>query len=217
MNGIKDIINNFLENDTKHKTDLCDIYSKYGSDKGNYHNYSILYNKLFERFQDKKINFMEVGLGTNNLDVPSNMGINGKPGASLYAIHEKYPLWNIYGADIDKRILFNDEHKNIKTFFIDQTDSDAIKHALITDLDNIKCDIIIDDGLHEYDANINLLSHMWEKLNDGGLYIIEDICNQYLGHFIEFISNNPQLKCYLFNIPDSLCTYWDNTLLIIEK
>ena len=56
------------------------------------------------------LNIFEVGLGTNNVDVPSNMGKDGKPGASLRAWRDYFP-----NADIDTRILFKED--KIQTFY----------------------------------------------------------------------------------------------------
>ena len=49
----------------------------------------------------------------------------GKPGASLRVWRDYFPNAIIYGADIDKDILFAEER--IKTFYIDQLDPVAIK------------------------------------------------------------------------------------------
>ena len=67
----------------------------------------------------------EVGIGTNNLDVPSNMGENGKPGASLKMWRNYFKKAKIYGADIDTRILFNSN--KIKTYYVDQYSKKSIK------------------------------------------------------------------------------------------
>lgn len=60
-------------------TELCSIMQKYGSDKGHsqnkgWHNYTTLYSSLFTPIRNKEINIFELGLGTNNTDVPTNMG-----------------------------------------------------------------------------------------------------------------------------------------------
>ena len=78
-------------------TELCKIMGKSGSDKGNInlsntaHNYTILYDYLFSHLKDKEIRLFELGLGTNNPNLPSSMGINGVPGASLYGWKEYFP------------------------------------------------------------------------------------------------------------------------------
>ena len=77
---------------------------------------------FMEQYCDKNNirNIFEIGLGTNYKNIVSNMGINGKPGASLRAFRDYCPNASVFGADIDKRILFEEER--IKTFYVDQTD-----------------------------------------------------------------------------------------------
>ena len=51
----------FLEKNLfKNETELCWIMNKYGSDKGNHHNYSTLYHYLFENIRLEKLNVFEV-------------------------------------------------------------------------------------------------------------------------------------------------------------
>jgi SAM-dependent methyltransferase len=114
---------------------------------------------------------LEIGLGTNNTDVVSNMGQMGRPGASLRAFRDFLPNAEIYGADIDKRILFKEER--ISTFFVDQTDLNSF-----AELDaNVskKFDLIIDDGLHSPNANIAVLIFALTRLKRDGWLVIEDV------------------------------------------
>jgi hypothetical protein len=91
----------------RNETPLCELFLKYGSDKSTWHNYSQMYGFLFKDMKDSASDVFEVGLGTHNTDVPSNMGKNGKPGASLYGWRDFFSKANIYGADVDKRVLFS--------------------------------------------------------------------------------------------------------------
>jgi hypothetical protein len=46
--------------------------NKYGSDKGNgWHNYTKLYYKIFKDKRNDELNIFELGLGTNNINIPS--------------------------------------------------------------------------------------------------------------------------------------------------
>ena len=101
-----------------HLRKLESIFNKYGSDKANYHNYHYLYAWILKNPSEIKSLF-EIGLGTKNSNVVSNMGKNGKPGASLKAFKEFLPNASIIGADVDSKILLEEER--IKTFFVDQT------------------------------------------------------------------------------------------------
>jgi 23S rRNA U2552 (ribose-2'-O)-methylase RlmE/FtsJ len=91
-----------------------------------------------------------VGLGTNFTDTPSNMGERASPGASLRGWRRYFPKAQILGADIDSRILFSEDR--ISTFRVDQL-SDHTIDILWQKLSNDEFDIIIDDGLHTFEAN----------------------------------------------------------------
>lgn len=94
-------------------TSLCEIMGRYGSDKGHiditksHHNYTTYYYHIFNPIRTEKLRVFELGLGTNNPNLPSNMGVNGKPGASVYGWREFFPHSDIFGADIDTDILFS--------------------------------------------------------------------------------------------------------------
>jgi hypothetical protein len=114
---------------------------------------------------------LEIGLGTNNLDVVSNMGIHGVPGASLRPFREYLPNATIFGADVDKRILFQDDR--IRTYFADQTDLASLESVGKNIPDAI--DLIIDDGLHSPNANLAVLAFGLPKLKNRGWLVIEDV------------------------------------------
>lgn len=150
--------------------ELKKLLDSYGSDKANSHNYEILYANIFKNRNEIK-NVLEIGMGTNNTSVLSNMGVNGKPGASLRAFRDYLPNANIYGADIDRDILF--EEDRITSFFVDQLRPSTI-YDLFNSLPN-DLDLIIDDGLHSPEANINVFTYGISKIKVGGWMIIEDI------------------------------------------
>ncbi len=218
---VKKWLNEFLSNkEYRETTTLCAIMNSYGSDKGNgRHNYTTLYSKLFSPWKDKNINLFELGIGTNFLDIPFNMGIDGKPGASLFSWALFFPKGHIFGADIDKRILFND--KSIKTYYCDQRDVTSIQNLFSNDdLKNTNFDIIIDDGLHAYEANLNFLLNSFHKLKKNGIYIVEDLDASSRVSFIQILPKlKKSLKLYYIEvimIPSNLNRF-DNALLIIQK
>lgn len=177
---------------------LTDLMNFHGSDKGgknNDHNYSEYYSEIFFYERKKIKNFLEIGLGTNNTNLPSNMGSEGKPLASLRAWRDYFVNANIYGADIDKNILKDEER--IKTFYVDQTNPETIS-ALFKQIGLDKFDVILEDGLHEFNANICFFENAIDYLDDNGVYIIEDI---YYKDKIKFINYFKNLK-YNFSIID---------------
>lgn len=61
----------------------------------------------------------------------------------------------IFGADIDTDMLFNTDR--IKTFYCDQTNPHIIKYMWNEPALEENFDIIIEDGLHTFSANVCFL------------------------------------------------------------
>jgi SAM-dependent methyltransferase len=149
-------------------TALAMLFNRYGSDKATLHAYHHVYAKLLNPTTATAV--LEIGLGTNYTDVVSTMGVAGKPGASLRAFRDYLPLASIYGADIDRRVLFAEDR--INTFFVDQT-----APATLGELDahiGEDFDLIVDDGLHSPNANIATLNFALSRLKPGGWFVVED-------------------------------------------
>ena len=141
---------------------------------------------------------MEIGLGTNNINVMSNMSEFGKPGASLRAFRDYLPESKIIGLDIDKTILFSEER--IETMFYDQHDPENFL-KLNSNLFG-KIDIIIDDGLHSIIANLNSIKLAKKLLKPKGYLIIEDIGLDSINLFVlcfEFLSNEISYEIFTNN------------------
>jgi len=163
------------------KTDLCDIMTRHGSDKGSGdHNYTTLYSLILSHLKIKNdVNVFELGIGTTNINIKCNMGLTGSPGASLRGWREWLQNAYIYGADIDRSILF--EEDCISTFYVDQCSKDSFYNLWNNDkLRDVSFDLIIDDGLHEFYSNDVMLCSSHHKLKDGGIYIIEDVGNRWM-------------------------------------
>ena len=84
------------------------------------------------------------------------MNANGKPGASLRAWRDYFKNALIFGADIDKNILFQEDR--ITTFNLDQTNKNSITN-MWSDIKKNNFNLIIDDGLHTYKAVISLFEN----------------------------------------------------------
>jgi len=179
------------------------------------HNYSIIYHELFEKIRNDPVSIFELGLGTNNVNLASNMGANGRPGASLYGWKEYFPNGSVYGADIDKDILFNTER--ISTYYCDQTDPNSI-YSLWNEPDlSGEFDIIVEDGLHEYDANVTFFENSIHKLKIGGYFIIEDVSVGYISLWLEKFKEWEQKysNCSFTQIDLSIATNLDDNVLIV--
>jgi len=201
---------------------LCD---KYGSDKGSNidlqgkiyknpaHNYTDFYRLIFNQIRNSKLNILECGLGSNDENIPSNMGSNGKPGASLRVFKEFFPNANIIGVDVDKKSLFEEER--IKTYFLDQLNIDSIKEFKKNILETT-FDIIIDDGLHSFHANRIFFENLIEKLKENGSFIIEDVKSYDLVRFQNYFKNSKYLVSYI-RLENYKNNILDNNLILIQK
>jgi hypothetical protein len=203
----------------KNKNVLCDLMRLHGSDKSTSHNYTKIYHHLFSEFIGKEINIFELGLGTNNSNMNANMEGFGNPGGSLRAWNKYFENSKVFGADIDTEILFEEE--NIKTFYCDQTNSESVanlwKNSSIVD---IKFDIIIDDGYHNWSANYNFLINSIHKIKKGGYYIIEDLLpasvEQIKQQFFELKQQYPEFDFNLMKLKGREPRI-DNNILVIKK
>jgi hypothetical protein len=201
------------------QTEMCRVMSKHGSDKGDgWHNYTTIYSSLFGGRRKEPLRIFELGLGTNKTNLVSNMGPNGRPGASLRGWREIFPHAHVYGADIDRDILFEEER--IKTFYCDQLDTAAIcdlwSQPELTD----DMDIIIDDGLHTFEGNISFLKSSLQHLCVGGYYVIEDILESTISLWHNHVRDvYMQLSDheFVFISPPHTLNNHDNNLLVIRR
>jgi hypothetical protein len=201
-------------------TRMCRVMTRNGSDKGRrWHNYTTVYSVLFDGYRDQPLRFFELGLGTNNPELISTMGITGCPGASLRAWRELFPHALIYGADIDRAILFQEDR--IRTFYCDQLEDAAIR-ALWSQSDlQGGVDIIIEDGLHTFEANTSFLEGSLDYLRPGGIYVIEDIASEMIDrwyHQLETVYSKryPNYEFALVVLPHPN-NHANNNLLVIRR
>jgi hypothetical protein len=138
------------------------IFDKYDTDKNlKFHNYTRQYQPLLQKFIDKKIKYLEIGVYR---------------GGSIKAIREAFSNADcILGLDINNECKqYENTSNNIFVEIGNATDSDFIKN--ITEKYGT-FDIILDDGSHVNGDVIKSFEILFPLLNDNGLYIIEDtIC-----------------------------------------
>ena len=162
-------------NDVHFKKDcklLRVLFNKYHSDKSKIHNYHLIYGSLFKK-RNKVKKVLEIGMGTNNEDIVSNMGRHGKPGEILI------------------------KEKRIKSFYVDQTNIKTLK-KLFKKIGN-NFDLVIDDGLHVSNANINVIMSSLQFIKKNGYLIIEDIPfkARHIWHVVSIILNTKYKTCLI--------------------
>jgi hypothetical protein len=160
---------------------LNELSLKYGLDKSDlYHDYSNYYDKILTEHRHKKINFIEIGIGSMQENGKSSMYNHHYEGKEIYSIGNSLRCWNEYfynanlilGIDIQKDCMFKEN--KIKTELGDSTNKSQV-NKILNKYNEIEFDIILDDGLHTIDAQIKTLTNFWPFLKKGGIYFIEDI------------------------------------------
>lgn len=203
-------------------TPLCEIMFDKGSDKALYagiskHNYTPVYHALMKKHNRCDIRLFEMGIGTVNSSIESNMGPSGMPGASLRGWRDYFKSGEIHGADIDDTILFTEDR--IHTYYCDQTDSCSIESMWNKAApSNEEFDFIIDDGLHSFAANKCFFEYSIDKLKSSGLYVIEDVVNGEIKNWIFYLRNSKvramSIKYLIIKIPNIHNSH-DNNMIII--
>ena len=166
----------------------------YKSDKGTKHSYTKHYQSYFRNYKFRKIKLFEIGVGGYHY---SDQG-----GNSLRLWKRYFPFGRIYSLDIYDKSFF--EESRIKIFKGSQTD----KGVLDKIIDEIGApDFIIDDGSHINNHVIESFMHLFPKLREGGIYVIEDVSTSYwpdYGGDSENLSNPKTIMNFFKSLTDSL-------------
>ena len=146
----------------KKYSDVWNKPRKLKSDK--WEHYFDIYDHCLSQFYDKKISFLEIGI---------------QNGGSIEVAQKLFdPKSSISGLDIDPRCSdISAILKNVNIYIGSQVDEQILNR--ITNDHNKKFDVIIDDGSHIQSHMIFTFTRMFQFINDGGIYLIEDTHTNY--------------------------------------
>mmetsp|Transcript_3655 Transcript_3655/g.6711 ORF Transcript_3655/g.6711 Transcript_3655/m.6711 type:complete len:292 (-) Transcript_3655:8-883(-) len=158
-------------------TTLDELARRHRTDKsGRYHNYAQFYDRLFSRLRSQSIKLLEIGIGTVTTAAPSSMNSyvrSYKPGASLRMWSDYFQNASlIAGIDTQEDCIF--QEGRIRTALADSRCAESVGRAML-EFGEPRFDIIIDDGLHERNAQLETFECMRSYLAPDGVYLIEDI------------------------------------------
>ena len=142
------------------------------TDKNTRHSYGDVYDWWFAPFREKSMNVLEIGV--------CDFG-----GGCVLSLAESFQDAQIWGIDIDlsKCCAEAIDHPRISLIKADAYNEDAMTDILFG---NGMFHIIIDDGIHEIEAQLKLLKFLSEYLSEGGIYCIEDcVTEQWLPHLAD--------------------------------
>jgi hypothetical protein len=145
---------------------LTELGLKYNTDKAFFHLFTSFYNTYFEKYTEKPIRILELGIFK---------------GGSLKMLGEYFKHSTIYGIDINHDSVNKYYGDNIITYHCSQIDSDKL-HTLFK---NMKFDIIIDDGSHVTSHQQKSLGMLFPFLHEDGIYVCEDLHTSYVHCYVD--------------------------------
>jgi hypothetical protein len=191
---------------------LTDIGRKYGTDKV-YHGFTSIYDDLFFSIKDESFNLLEIGVYF---------------GSSIRMWNEYFKNAIIYGSDTfqgfqgngssfkDPKKYYNEwlENKpnNIKLDILNQSSKTELINFYNKYNDNTKFKIIIDDGSHLMKDQQLTFFYLFDLLENGGIYVIEDIhTSDQRDYDVNASNSTKQIFLDILNGKDFVSQYIDDT------
>jgi hypothetical protein len=140
---------------------LQEIGVRYATDKV-VHGYLPHYELLFNCFRHEAFDLLEIGV---------------QRGASIRMWHEYFPQARIVGLDIEP-IELEDEAALPRYTFVQGSQSDEAVLRRLTRAHRFR--VAIDDGSHVWSDQIFTFEQVFPELEDGGVYVCEDIHTSFL-------------------------------------
>ncbi len=147
--------NNYKENISYFP--LSSIVNTSLTDKHSYHSYIDVYEELFKHRQLTTKNILEIGI---------------ERGGYLKLWNDYFVNAQIYGLDINCPPSFLSQYNRIITKTSNAYCLETLNYFIEN---NVKFDIIIDDGPHTLDSMVYIIENYTHLLNNNGILIIEDI------------------------------------------
>lgn len=159
---------------SEYKLNLTELADKYTSDKGitfrGKHGYTLLYDDLLRPFRDKNPTFLELGLKIGGPEHGNSGGTKRGDSPSVQMWQEYFGEVDLVGFDIS-----DFSHQSNEKFHFIMGDSGSDKDLQRLADCRSSYDIIIEDASHNSYHQQNAIKHLWHKLSQGGLFIVEDL------------------------------------------
>lgn len=136
------------------------------------------YETIFAPLKNEKLRILEVGIFK---------------GGSLLWLADYFPNAEIVGIDLGLATI---KHERIKMLVCDQNDSEGLNQIGKA---VGKFNIIIDDGSHKFKETDNTFKNLFQYLENGGLYIIEDFM---AGYFPNQFPEQKDINLLIFQIAE---------------
>ena len=168
---------------------LATLYENYKADcdKGRAHTYITEYEELLAPYRETATRVLEIGV---------------RWGASISRWKDYFTKAEIVGMDIDLERMYPKYRREDVTLVEGDCSTMTVEGMF---------DIVIDDGPHDIDNQVNTLHQYYPKLNSGGMIIIEDIQNPSYIKLFETLPYNIEVRDLRKNSTK------DNILIIARK
>lgn len=142
----------------------------HGTDKFGYHDYMPKYFRLFERFRDRPVKLLEIGVGGYQ---DADRG-----GESLEVWRDFFPEGRIVGIDIQQKDM--DLGERVTILQGSQVDADFLADVV---REHGPFDLIVDDGSHRNEHVVDSFGLLFPTMAPGGLYVVEDVQTAFFPRF----------------------------------
>lgn len=181
---------------------LTEIAQSSGSDKETSHKYfSSFYEQELSKYENEKISILEIGI---------------EHGHSLLIWKQFFKNCEIVGVDIEDKIT-EDNKKTLKSKKIKLFFNDAYNKEFVETLGEF--DILIDDGPHTEESQIDFLKLYCGKIKKNGVLIIEDILREESATKFSGVihSEFKHLSCEFLDLRNKGGSKPDNMLFVVRN
>jgi predicted O-methyltransferase YrrM len=186
------------------KNSINGFSNRGGTDKATDHSYDGLYEEKLEKYLDKDISLMEIGI---------------QYGGSALLWNDLFPKSKLILLDIENKVhteiweLMDDSRYDFHIM-------DAYNHENIKELKEKYpdgFDVIIDDGPHTLGSQIFMIQNYLPMIKEGGILIIEDVQSYDHGKILlDSIGGLSHKKSEFVDLRH-LKNRYDDLLIVIEK
>lgn len=190
---------------------LSEIVDNSRTDKNTTHSYLDLYETLMNPIKDSAQHVLEIGIGDGG------QGISN--GGSIKLWHDYFINAKIHALDICSLENVWNEIKNNERILIYPC-TDAYDHIIFSKnflSNNIKLDMVLDDGPHSLDSMKQCILLYSQVLSDKGILVIEDVQDINWLDELKLVVPN-ELKDYIWTYDlRHIKNRYDDIVFVINK
>ena len=143
--------------------ELVVLGEKYDNEKGQGHDYFVIYDRYFAPLKNKPLKILEIGFAA---------------GSSAHIWEDYFPNAELHFIDIEEGARQSAKDLSARCHLhIGDQGEEAFLSGLVAEVGSF--DIIIDDASHQVTHQVFTFEYLFPFLNEGGIYVIEDLHTSY--------------------------------------